>query len=163
MRTVVFLVVLSVVAGTVVAGGEDPLLGVWATDPDAENGQAHVEIVRTGDGYEGRIVWLELPRYPEDDDRGMGGQLRVDRENPDPDLRSRPIQGLVLLEGFVRSGKTAWKDGTIYDPNNGKTYRCKMELKGTTLKVRGFIGFSLLGRTAKWTRVVEKEGGVGDP
>ena len=136
------------------AAGPDPLIGLWLTEPDDDGGQAHVEIIRSGEGYTGRLVWLEKPLYDTDDEEGMAGQPRIDRENPDPGLRSRPIQGLVILEGFVRSGNK-WTDGTIYDPNNGKTYRCKMKLKGERLKVRGYIGFSLLGRTAVWTRVGE--------
>lgn len=136
------------------AGDGDPLLGLWATDPDSEGGQAHVEISRLEDGYLGRLVWLEKPIYDADDEEGMGGQPRIDRENPEAELRTRPIQGLTVLEGFVRSGNK-WTDGTIYDPNNGKTYRCKMHLKGEKLKVRGYVGVSLFGRTTVWTRVRE--------
>jgi uncharacterized protein (DUF2147 family) len=58
------------------------------------------------------------------------------------------------MEGFVDDGKGTWHKGTIYDANDGKTYKCKMRLEGEdTLKVRGFIGFSMIGRTEEWTRV----------
>ena len=42
--------------------------------------------------------------------------------------------------------------GTVYDPKNGKTYKCKITYQGDKLDVRGFVGFSLLGRTAVWTK-----------
>jgi uncharacterized protein (DUF2147 family) len=136
----------------------DAVIGVWATEPDEEDGNAHIKIVREGDRYFGEIVWLEQDRYPQNDDRGMGGQKKVDRENPDPDLRSRQLMGLRLLEDFTYAGKKVWKKGTIYDPDNGKTYKCKMTLTDEgILKIRGFIGVSLIGRTAEWTRVEKTE------
>ncbi|MEO1367538.1 MAG: DUF2147 domain-containing protein, partial [Acidobacteriota bacterium] len=58
-----------------------------------------------------------------------------------------------ILEGFEAEGDGEWSGGTIYDPNNGKTYSCTLELEGAdTLKVRGYIGVSLFGRTERWTR-----------
>ena len=78
---------------------------------------------------------------------------KTDVNNPDPMLRSRPLIGLELFEGFRYDGDGEWSGGTIYDPNNGKTYRCKIKLIGPdTLKVRGFIGISLIGRSETWTR-----------
>jgi uncharacterized protein (DUF2147 family) len=49
---------------------------------------------------------------------------------------------------------SAWSGGFIFDPDNGKTYKCVVEVQdgGKKLKVRGFIGFSLLGRTQYWYR-----------
>lgn len=155
MRIVMLMIVSLAFVMPLSAGDVDPLLGLWLTEPDDDGGQAHVEITRSGEGYSGRLVWLEKPLYDADDEEGMGGQPRIDRENPKPELKTRPIQGLPILQGFVRSGNK-WTDGTIYDPNNGKTYRCKMHLKGEKLKVRGYIGFSLIGRTAVWTRVSEQ-------
>jgi len=58
---------------------------------------------------------------------------------------------LVIMRGFEPDGDT-YEDGTIYDPENGKTYDCKMSFKGSTLAVRGYIGFSLFGRTEIWER-----------
>jgi uncharacterized protein (DUF2147 family) len=56
------------------------------------------------------------------------------------------------LKGFEFTGKS-WEDGTIYDPNNGKTYSCTIKIKkANELEIRGFIGISLLGRTTVWTR-----------
>lgn len=110
--------------------------GVWVT----ADGDGWVEIRRDGELYHGAIV-------------GPTNDGRLDDENPDPALRDRPLFGLRILEGFKDAGEGKWKDGTIYDPNNGKTYSCVIELEDDeTLKVRGFIGLSLFGRTERWTR-----------
>jgi len=149
---VVVIVLLSALSAA--AGDGDAILGVWATDPEGEGGQAHIEIYSAGDTYAGKIVWLEEPVYLEDDEDGEYGQPKVDKNNPDPSLQSRPIMGLELMEGFVYDGKGNWKKGTIYDPDNGKTYKCKVKIDDDgVLKVRGFIGISMIGRTSQWTRV----------
>ena len=60
--------------------------------------------------------------------------------------------GLQILSGFRYAGDGTWEAGKIYDPKNGKTYSCKMRLDGENLKIRGFIGISLFGRTTVWSR-----------
>ena len=111
--------------------------GVWVTG----DGEGWVEIARQGDSLVGTILG------------GPKGDDRLDEHNPDPALRSRRLTGLRILEGFAPDGPGKWVDGTIYDPNNGKTYGCTLELEGEdTLKVRGYLGVSLFGRTEKWTR-----------
>ncbi|MCD4748493.1 MAG: DUF2147 domain-containing protein [Thermoanaerobaculales bacterium] len=154
MRHIVLTMMLTMVTGFGWAGDEgDRILGLWATDPEGEGGQAHIEVSLNDGKYCGTIVWLAEPVYAADDEQGMGGQAKVDRENPDPDLKSRSIQGMVTFEGFTYAGKDKWKEGTIYDPDNGKTYSCTLRLTKKGLKVRGFIGISLIGRTSFWTRV----------
>lgn len=134
--------------------GADAILGLWATKDD----EAHVDITKSGEQYSGKIVWLEEPIYPPDDEQGMAGLEKVDRENPDPALQKRPILGLEIVSGFTYVGDGLWKGGRIYDPDNGKTYKSKMTLRDDgVLDVRGFIGFSLLGRTTEWTRVETRE------
>lgn len=138
------------------AAAGDAIAGRWKTD----DGKAHVRVFRQGETFAGEIVWLGEPLYPSDDP--MAGKPRVDRDNPDPDLRSRPILGLRILEGLRHAGDGEWEGGSIYDPENGKTYKCKAWLgeDGDTLHLRGFIGFSLFGRTTGWTRVeAPAEGG----
>ena len=144
------LVVASVPA--VAAADGDAVTGLWLTAA-GEDARSHVEVYAVGETYSGRIVWLEKPTYPDDDPQGMGGQDRVDRKNPRDELHGRPVLGLEILSGFHYAGDGLWQGGTIYDPANGKTYKCKMRLESDTLDVRGFIGFSLLGRTTEWTRV----------
>lgn len=123
------------------AQSSDAILGEWVTEGD----KSFVEIYKCDELYCGRIVWLKNPKDGE-------GKEKVDRKNPDETLRNRTLLGLPILWGFRYRGEGEWENGKIYDPQNGKTYSCKMQLDGETLKVRGFIGFSLLGRTAVWTR-----------
>jgi uncharacterized protein (DUF2147 family) len=159
IKQTIALALLGVCLGLGVGAAADDggaILGVWATER-TENGNAHVEISKNGGKYRGQIIWLEQPNYPQDDDGGMGGQPKVDRANPDEKLRSRPIIGLRLIDGSEYAGDKKWKNGTIYDPETGKTYKCKMRLTDEgVLKVRGYIGFSLLGRTTEWTRPTSK-------
>jgi uncharacterized protein (DUF2147 family) len=134
------------------AADEGKILGLWITPKN----DCKIEIFESGSKYCGRITWLKEPLYPADDDRGMAGRPVVDRDNPNPNLRSRPLIGLQLIDGFTHIGKNVWEKGTTYNPDNGKTYRCKMILSAPNrLEVRGFIGIPLLGATSVWTREAE--------
>lgn len=124
----------------------DDILGVWLN----EDKDAHIQIYKESDKYFGEIVWLETPI---DEDTG---KPKLDDENEDESLRDRPILGLLLLKNFEFDGDDEWEKGRIYDPKNGKTYKCYMEFHDENvdeLKVRGYIGFSMIGRTTYWTRV----------
>jgi len=148
IRLLLCLLPLSAFAASAHADGPDGVLGVWVT----ADGKARVEIVKHGDAYDGDIVWLKEPLYPADD-KTAPGQAKVDRNNPDKTLQARPIIGLPLIQGFKYSGDNVWTDGTIYDPDNGKLYSCKMTLMmDGSLRVRGYVGISLFGRTEIWTR-----------
>jgi glucan biosynthesis protein C len=118
-------------------------VGLWY----AEGGAAQVAIEPCGHALCGRVVWL---RSPLDDD---GCDLR-DRHNPDPTLRSRRVLGLEVLQGLKPQRGGAWGSGSIYDPATGNTYTCYLALDGDNrLRLRGYVGIPLLGRTTMWTRV----------
>jgi uncharacterized protein (DUF2147 family) len=140
----------------------DAIVGRWATEPNDDGEYSHVEIYKCDDHYCGWIVWLSHPTYNEAGEWGEVGDTKIDFKNSDEDLRSRPIVGLVLMHAFRVEEENwldeqKWKDGRIYDPDNGKTYRCELTLadEGQTLKVRGYvrIAFVNVGRTTEWTRV----------
>jgi len=67
--------------------------------------------------------------------------------------KDQPIAGMIIMRGMVKHGDE-YAGGDILDPDNGSVYRCKFRLEehGNQLSVRGFIGFSLLGRSQTWTR-----------
>jgi len=68
------------------------------------------------------------------------------------------LLGQVILKDMHPDGEGGLGGGTIYDPDSGRTYRCKLELLGPDrLQVRGFIGFALLGRSQVWTRYLGSE------
>ena len=130
------------------ASGTDGILGTWTT----EGGKSRVEIFECGRRLCGKILSLRDPVYSDPKD-GPVGHPKTDRNNPDPSRRTDPIAGLTIMRGFAPDGPGVWDDGTIYDPENGKTYQCKATLDGRNrLKVRGYIGISLIGRTTVWTR-----------
>ena len=66
--------------------------------------------------------------------------------------KGKKILGLNILAGLKKDG-SEWSEGTILDPRNGKIYTCYIELiNPKKLKIRGYIGFSLFGKTAYWER-----------
>ncbi len=125
----------------------DAIVGVWKNG----EGTGMIKIIRNGEKYQGKIVWLKEPNDPET------GKPKLDKNHPDEKVRSRPLLGLTNTWGFVYKGENIWEEGSIYDPKNGNTYNCTMKLKDkNTLDVRGYIGISLIGRTDVWTRQVAK-------
>jgi uncharacterized protein (DUF2147 family) len=82
-----------------------------------------------------------------------GDPPRYDDLNPDPQLRDRPLDGMTIMSGLTYEGDSHWSGGTIYDPNSGKTYKCTLtQVDANTVKLRGYIGISLFGRSDTWTR-----------
>jgi uncharacterized protein (DUF2147 family) len=119
-------------------------LGIWA---NAEK-KATFEIYKCGDKLCGKLVSLTVPNDPET------GKPKLDTKNPEPKLRTRPRLGLVFMEGFSYDGDNKWDNGKIYDPESGKTYSCYMKMESAnTMEVKGYIGFSLIGKSQTWTRV----------
>lgn len=115
----------------------DKILGVfWSPKKDAK-----IEIYKKGTLYFGKSIWVALPRK--------------DSENPNEALQKREILGIELLTNF-KFNNGEYASGRIYDPESGKTYDCKMNLNGNKLKVRGFIGISLFGRTEIFERIITK-------
>ncbi|GAA4007321.1 hypothetical protein GCM10022408_19070 [Hymenobacter fastidiosus] len=126
--------------------GQSPVpLGVWADD----TGDTHTEIYRCGERLCGRVVWLRVPQDPNT------GRPKLDQRNPSPDRRSQPLQNLIVLQGLrYNPDAERWEDGQIYDPTSGRTYSCYVSLNTKDqLEVKGYIGFSLIGRSHYWTRV----------
>ena len=118
------------------------VIGKWKL----EDGTAIVEVYKSGDVYNGKIVWLQNPTESD-------GSPTKDDKNPDPKLRSRQVLGLNMLHGLKKDG-SKYSGGKIYDPGNGKTYNCSMQVDGDVLKVRGSLDSKgLIGRTMDWFRV----------
>jgi uncharacterized protein (DUF2147 family) len=123
------------------AQNESAILGVWYNTEKT----AQVEILKKGSEFIGKIVWLKDPN--------PNGKPAIDHENSDPKLKTRPLLGLPLLTG-LRYSSGNWKGGEIYDPQSGKTYSCELKLKSSDiLEVKGYLGFSFVGRTVEWTKV----------
>jgi uncharacterized protein (DUF2147 family) len=122
----------------------DAITGSWLT----ASGKAIVKIYKEGNVYNGRITWLKNPLYED-------GRPKVDKNNPDVKQHNTPLIGLNLLKGFVfKNGQ--WEGGTIYDPENGKTYSCRIRYRDGMLDLRGYVGITLMGRTQVWYRAEKK-------
>lgn len=120
----------------------DDIVGIWLTTGKEP---AKIQIYKSGEKYFGKIVWLK--------NATENGVPRFDKNNSDKNKQNQKILGLVILKGFRFDGDDEWEDGEIYDPESGKTYNCYLSLKDiNTLKVRGYVGISFLGRTELWTR-----------
>jgi len=121
----------------------DDILGTWLN----QEATGKVTLYKENGKYFGKLVWL---REPTDK---TTGKPRTDKENPDAKLKSVPLIGMVNLQNFTFDGKEEWSGGTIYDPKNGKTYKCYIQFEGANkLKIRGYMGVSLLGRNTYWTK-----------
>ena len=119
--------------------------GLWITEDD-ETGKKKSEVLiyKEGNTVYGKIINLLLP-----EDKGKLC-LNCKGEN-----KNKPIEGLLILKDLILEEDT-WEGGTILDPKSGKIYDCYITLEDdNTLKVRGFLGFSLLGRTQIWKRKLD--------
>lgn len=107
-------------------------------------GEAILKIYENAGKYAGKLVWMKNPE-------------KLDAKNPDKSKQSQKILGSTIMHNFIFDGEI-WKNGSIYDPKNGKTYDCKItrDEKGN-LSIRGFIGISLIGRTDYFVKVNFKE------
>ena len=126
------------------AQDENRVVGLWLT----QNGDSKVTISKDSKGkFSGEITWLKEPN--------RNGKPKLDDKNPNVTLQSRPVMGLVILSGFnYEKDDKEWIDGKIYDPKEGKTYKCLMwfDEDPNVLHVKGYIGFSLIGKQVIWTR-----------
>ena len=130
MKNIVLVIALAFVS---MAGYSQSIMGKWVT----EAGDAQVEIYQQGDKVNGKIVWLQQ------------GPETKDKHNPDDKLKERKLMGVNILSGLSKS-KDKWEGGKIYNPKNGKTYKCTIWLEGNNLKVRGYLG--IFYETQTWKR-----------
>ena len=128
-----------------VAAGSSPV-GVWKTIDD-KTGQAKslVQITESGGRLHGRVTRIFNPSKP-----------NPTCDKCEGDKKGQPITGMEILWGLKQDGDV-WSGGRVLDPQNGKVYDAKLSLSdnGNKLNLRGFIGFSLLGRTQTWLRETE--------
>ena len=118
------------------------IVGEWY---NAEK-DAVITLFEENESVSGKITWMQ---FPNDDN----GNPKTDPLNPDENLKSRARMGMVMMSGFAYDEDSVWDDGELYDPKKGKTYSGMMTLKDkNTIDLRGYIGFSFIGRSSTWTR-----------
>jgi uncharacterized protein (DUF2147 family) len=146
--------ILSMILFTSAAVADDrgAIFGRWASN------NSILEIAETDGVLHATIISILDPLYKEGED-GPVGTTRVDLHNPDAALRSRPLIGMNLLDGYQYKGGK-WQ-GSLYDPESGKTYKSQITLGSDgTLQMRGYIGMPMLGRTAVWEPVSSCSGAI---
>lgn len=115
------------------AGYSQDIMGKWLT----EAGDAKVEIYEANGKVNGKIVWLQK------------GPDTKDIHNSDEKLQSRKLMGVNILSGLTKK-QQKWEGGRIYNPKNGKDYKCAIWMEGDKLKVRGYLG--MFYETQTWKR-----------
>lgn len=133
MKSLIALVAISVTTPVVAAR---PVTGKWMTSEK----DSIIEIGTCGATVCGKVLRL-MKAMPD-------GKMPVDGNNPDPALRTRPIEGVMILSGFTDGG-SVWT-GRIYDPRSGKSYKSKLNRNADgTLNVQGCVAFFC--QAFKWT------------
>jgi uncharacterized protein (DUF2147 family) len=141
-----YAVLLLLLAATTAGAATDTAAGLWRTIDDATGKvRSLVRISEHGGTYSGTVEQI-LITLPDDDPQHRC--IRCTGERKD-----QPIVGMTVLWGMQRDGDS-YTGGELLDPHNGKIYSAKMTLLdgGKKLDVRGFIGFSLIGRSQVWVR-----------
>jgi len=137
------LLTLVLIMCAVLTGTAQDVIGKWKTiDDDTGQAKSVVEIYKQDGKIFGKVVEILDP-----------AKEKATCDKCPDEAKGKPIKGLVILKNLKKDGDE-YSGGTIMDPNNGKVYKTYIALDSPDiLKVRGYIGFSLLGRTQYWHRV----------
>lgn len=120
--------------GSPIAQAKENVTGRWLTD----DGSGVVEVGPCGAALCGRLVSVLDPKAP-----------AHDINNPEPQLRRRPLLGIAVLTGLTRDGE-GWSGGHAYDPKAGRSYRARIRAADGGLDVTGCL--FVICRTRHWTR-----------
>ncbi|SEP35290.1 Uncharacterized conserved protein, DUF2147 family [Flavobacterium sp. CF108] len=119
------------------------VIGKWKTIDD-ETGEAKsvVEIYEKSGKIYGKITEILRENHKKD--------VCVKCEGTE---KNKPILGMTIINGLKKDG-AEYNGGTILDPTSGKKYKCYISLDSADkLKLRGYVGISIMGRTQYWTRI----------
>ena len=145
MKKTILSIALAVSSVFAFAQTNADVVGEWY---NAEK-DAVITLYEDGSTISGKITWMKFPN----DDNGIP---KTDPLNPDEKLRSRARLGMVMMKNFTHIEGNVWDDGNLYDPKKGKDYSGMITLADeNTLDLRGYIGFSFIGRSSTWTRKLD--------
>ena len=141
-----FLVAIFVISqiSIAVASKGDKITGVWWNATKT----AKIKVEKGVDTYSASIIFLF-------EDTDSAGNIKLDKNNPNSNLTSRPLLNLQIITGLVYDAdKNNWSNGLIYDPKSGKTFSCTVWLEDNdNLKIKGYVkAFSLMSNTVTWSR-----------
>ena len=137
------LLAITFIITSIFIGNSQSIFGKWKTiDDETGKEKSIVEIYKVdGKAYAKILQLLEKGKEDKLCDKCKG------------DKKDKPIKGMIIINGLSEDGDE-WNSAKILDPKTGKEYKCYITLDGENkLKVRGYIGFSLLGRTQYWHKM----------
>jgi len=137
------ILLLGLIAGKSYAQATDPAVGVWKTIDDKTKQPASlIKIEEVNNQLEGTII----KTFP------IPGQTQLVLCNLcKDDRKDKPIIGMKIMSDLKKDETGVWSGGKILDPKEGEIYKVKLATEdGQKMDVRGYIGFSLLGRTQVW-------------
>jgi uncharacterized protein (DUF2147 family) len=154
---IAFAALLSLLVGGQAVSADMSPLGLWQSfDPDTKQPSGWFAITEHDGVYDGTLVKMFL---------GPGEDPNIVCDKCKDDRRDQPWLGIQIIRGMKPDGDNKYDGGTILDPRDGKVYDAMMTVSpdGQTLVVRGFLGFSLLGRNEYWTRLPDSDYSMLDP
>ena len=119
--------IITVIVFTVGAAMAGDPSGTWVM----ANGKVTVRVSKCSAKLCARIVGLKEPL-------DKAGRPKVDRLNPNPSLRKRQLIGVMLVSNMASAGDNNWR-GSIYNPDDGRTYSASLKLSGRVLQVKGCV------------------------
>jgi uncharacterized protein (DUF2147 family) len=135
-------IVLTIVFLTCIVFNAQEITGKWKTiDDKTGETKSIIEIYEKNGNYFGKVVEIFNKKKRD--------ALCDKCEGSD---KNKPVLGLVIIKN-MKKNKNVFEDGTITDPENGKTYSCSITPMKNKLKVRGYLGVSLFGRSQTWEKV----------
>lgn len=142
MRKFTLITLVLLCSGTISLQAQS-IFGEWKTIDDETGNEKSIVEVYQENGKAYAVIKQLLEK---------GKENKV-CENCKGTNKNKPIKGMVIINGLSKDG-SEWNGAKILDPKTGKEYKCYITLEDNNkLKVRGYIGFALIGRTQYWTRV----------
>jgi uncharacterized protein (DUF2147 family) len=144
MKKSIFLITCLLFTASFVYCQADKILGIWVP----AKGTSQVRIFKATNGmYYGKVEWLDTDKD------------KLDVKNPKESERNKKIWGLMVLKDFnYNAAKKRWEGGTVYDPDNGKTYDSYMwfDSDDNIMTLKGYVlGMRFIGRAEDWKRETE--------
>ena len=141
------------VAASTASAQQGTVMGTWLS----ESGVAQIRIGPCPDAAAGPLCGfvanLINPKGP--DGAAIAADAATDYRNENLSLRTRKVIGMPLIWGFKKTAEpNAFEDGTVYNGEDGKIYNANISLQPDgKLRLRGYVGTPMFGKTQLWTRV----------
>lgn len=125
------------------AFSQSKIIGIWKNIDDEDGKEkSHIEIYEHNGALRAKVIKLLPAATVKTCTKCTGSN------------KNKSIEGMEILWDLKKKSDTEYEDGKILNPKNGKVYDCFISLESPTkLKVRGYMGISLMGKTQYWHKV----------